>query len=54
MIWDEIALELARIEREAFDAVRRRIAARQLGEAWIDLRPILAESEAESALSDAA
>lgn len=37
MMWDEIALELARVEREAFDAVRHRIAARQLGEAWVGL-----------------
>lgn len=36
-VWDEIALEVARTEREAFDAVRRKIAARQLGEAFVNL-----------------
>lgn len=33
----EIALELARIEREAFARVRARMSAQQLGEAWIGL-----------------
>jgi hypothetical protein len=32
--YEDIILELARIEREALEAVRRKIAARQLGEAW--------------------
>lgn len=36
-MWDDIALELARIERAAFDAVRKRMSERQLGEAWADL-----------------
>ncbi len=36
-MWDDIALEIARTEREAFDAVRRKIASQQLGEAWVDL-----------------
>lgn len=31
---DEIILELARIERAAFDAVRKRMSEQQLGEAW--------------------
>jgi hypothetical protein len=32
--YDDIILELARIEREAREAIRRKLAARQLGEAW--------------------
>jgi hypothetical protein len=36
---DEITLELARLQREAIARVRRRIAAQQLGEAFIDLDP---------------
>jgi hypothetical protein len=34
MYYDDIQIELARIEREAFEAVCRKVAARQLGEAW--------------------
>lgn len=34
---EEIALEIAIIERLALQAVRDRIAAQQLGEAWRDL-----------------
>lgn len=32
--YEDIVLEVARIEREARAEVLRRIAARQLGEAW--------------------
>jgi hypothetical protein len=35
-IHDEIILELARLQRAAFDAVRKRCAEQQLGEAWVD------------------
>lgn len=34
MLHEEVALELARLEREVWDRVRRRTAAQQLGEAW--------------------
>lgn len=34
MLHEEVALELARLEREVWDRVRRRAAAQQLGEAW--------------------
>jgi hypothetical protein len=34
---DEIALELARLQRAAFERARKRAAEQQLGEAWIDL-----------------
>lgn len=34
---DEITLELARLQREAYDRVRNRNASQQLGEAWIGL-----------------
>jgi hypothetical protein len=37
MFLDDILLEIAAIERRALAAVRERIAARQLGEAWIGL-----------------
>lgn len=37
MLLDDITLEIAAIERRALVAVRERIAARQLGEAWIGL-----------------
>lgn len=36
-IHEDIVLELARLEREALERVRRRMAEGQLGEAWIDL-----------------
>ncbi len=36
-VYDEIALELARSEREALDRVRKRITAQQLGEAFADI-----------------
>ncbi len=36
-IHDEITLELARLQRVAFENVRKRIAAQQLGEAWVGL-----------------
>lgn len=38
----DIALELARIEREALARIRKRMSEQQLGEAWIDL-PLPAE-----------
>jgi hypothetical protein len=34
MNYEDVILEMARIEREALEAVRRKIAARQLGELW--------------------
>jgi len=34
---DDITLELARLQRAAYDNSRRRTAAQQLGEAWVDL-----------------
>jgi hypothetical protein len=34
---DEITLELSRLERRAFENVRKRNAEQQLGEAWVDL-----------------
>ncbi len=34
---DDITLELARIEREAYRRIQAKIAAQQLGEAWIGL-----------------
>jgi hypothetical protein len=36
-IQDEITLELARLQRAAFDRVRKRNAEQQLGEAWVGL-----------------
>jgi hypothetical protein len=33
----EITLELARLQRAAFENVRQRSAAQQLGEAWVGL-----------------
>jgi len=36
-IHDEITLELARLQRAAFERVRQRMAAQQLGEAWVGL-----------------
>lgn len=37
MMYEEITIELARLERAAFDAVRKRMSEQQLGEAWADL-----------------
>lgn len=34
---DDILIELARTVRELTQAAERRIASRQLGEAWVDL-----------------
>ena len=36
-MYDEITLELARLERAAFESVRKRLSKQQLGEAWTDL-----------------
>ena len=36
-MYDEITLELARLQRAAFENVRKRTAALQLGEAWVGL-----------------
>ena len=38
-MYDEITLELARLQRAAFENVRKRTAAQHLGEAFIDLPP---------------
>lgn len=40
--YEDVVLELARIEREAYRAAEEKIRSRQLGEAWIGL---VAESE---------
>lgn len=37
MWYDDMVLELARIERQAFEAVCRKIAARQEGRAFVNL-----------------
>lgn len=42
-MWEDVALEIARVEREAFARVRSKIAAQQLGEAWVDLGDALVE-----------
>jgi hypothetical protein len=34
---DEIVLELARLQRAAYENVRKRMSEQQLGEAWKDL-----------------
>lgn len=34
---EDVVIEVARIEREARERVREKLAARQLGEAWVDL-----------------
>lgn len=34
---EDVIIEVARIEREARERVREKLAARQLGEAWVDL-----------------
>ncbi len=34
---EDIIIELAQLERRAFERVRHKIASQQLGEAWIDL-----------------
>lgn len=44
---DDIALELARIMREAEAAVRQRIASQQLGEAWVGIENEVKEIEHE-------
>ncbi len=43
-VHDEITLELARLQRAAFENVRKRTAAQQLGEAWIGLDDVLTET----------
>ncbi len=37
MNYEDIAIEMSRIERECYARVCAKIAARQLGEAWIGL-----------------
>lgn len=37
MMWDDIALEVAIIERLARENVRQKIASQQLGEAWVGI-----------------
>lgn len=39
---EDVIIEVARIEREARERVREKLAARQLGEAWVDL-PVKSE-----------
>jgi hypothetical protein len=38
-VHDEITLELSRLQRAAFENVRKRAASQQLGECWVDLIP---------------
>jgi len=38
-MYEDIVLELARIERRAYERVRERAAEQQLGEAWLGLAP---------------
>jgi hypothetical protein len=49
-MYEDVIIEMARIEREAREAVRRKIAARQLGEAWIGLNET-GEAETPQALA---
>lgn len=49
-MWDDIALEVAIIERLARENVRQKIASQQLGEAWVDLGVGDAEPVREGAL----
>lgn len=37
MGYEEITLEMARMERQMLAAVRAKVASQQLGEAWVDL-----------------
>lgn len=37
MNYEDVTIEMARIEREAYARVRAKIAAQQLGEAWVGL-----------------
>lgn len=37
MDFDDITIEIARLERRAVERVRLKMAAQQLGEAWVDL-----------------
>ena len=37
MNYEDITIEMARIERECYARVRAKIASRQLGEAWVGL-----------------
>jgi hypothetical protein len=49
-IADEITLELARLQRAAFENVRKRTSEQQLGEAWIDLEaPLIDERPRKTA-----
>jgi hypothetical protein len=41
VIHEQVALEIAIIERQCFAAVREKLAARQLGEAWVGLDGML-------------
>jgi hypothetical protein len=45
-MFDDIVIEVARIEREARERVRAKLAAQQLGEAWRDL-PVSKEDSRE-------
>jgi hypothetical protein len=52
MIAEEITLELARLERRAYERVRSKIAAQCLGEAWIDLPDALVERGSRDVASE--
>lgn len=47
---DEITLELARLERAAFESVCKRISGQQLGEAWTDIIEVASEAGFEPAI----
>ena len=47
---DEITLELARLQRVAYENVRRRMSGQQLGEAWTDIIEVASEAGFEPAI----
>ena len=49
-IYDEIILELARLQRAAYDNARKRAGAQQLGEAWTDIIEVASEAGFEPAI----
>ena len=50
-MYEQIALEMAIVERLALDAVRRKIASQQLGEAWIGLTLPSANAPEDTAIT---
>jgi DNA transposition AAA+ family ATPase len=51
-IHEEITLELARLQRAAFENVRKRTAEQQLGLAWVGLDQSAPRSSDRAALSE--